>query len=175
MAFTCYECPKSASVIHNDLFPDVLGLFKIPNQMQSSKSSSWFGVLLLLKDNDNYKLVPATREIYDSTCRSITTTTRPVMIEVLKIAIKNTTENIFKRYPLHLDHIYKPMRDLYMDALLHTEIYLEELMQEEAAERLQQRAVAKIQSAFLEAITVPTHPFCQRRLLREFQEMTVVV
>lgn len=160
MAFTCYECLNT------------LGLFKIPHQIPSTKSySPWFGIHVILKRNCRYKLVPVAKKRYEMARRPIKNITRPVMIEVLKIAIKHTTEYVSMMF---FDSVYKPIRDLYMDVLHHTDVYLEELMQQEAVERQQQKAVAKIQSAFRTAIAVPTHPLCRKRLLREFHDMVMV-
>lgn len=165
-SFTVYDLPPTqGTLIHDSLFTkeDTMGFFKIDGTR----------LLIMLKADDKLTIiVPATQEVYDSITTPITTTTRTVMIEILKIAIQNTVEKVLKKLPSEAPGL-RFMRDATLDMLLKAEIYLEQLMQEESQERLQRLAINKIQSAFLDAYVTPHHPFCQRRLLREFQELVV--
>lgn len=166
--FTVYEVPQVRTLIHSSIFPDALGVFKLPGSVYI-----YFGVFLIVEPYDRYRLVAVSKHIFDMAETIVNTTTRAVVIAILKRAIQNTTTRTLQMPSSIKDSSFKFTRELNLDMLLHAEIYLEELMQAEATERQRRAAVSKIQRAFLDAYVTPTHPICQRRLHREFEEMLV--
>jgi hypothetical protein len=171
---TVYEFPLHIPDTHTHLYEDVLGVIKLPGRVWETdhQHKTWFCIFLMLDKEEKHRLVPTAMVLYERAVVPITETTRTVMIELLKIAIQNTM-NVLSKYPSNVTFDFQ--RQLYMDVILNAEIYLEELMYAEAAERAQVAAAKKIQRAFLSAITAPSHPFCQRRLMREFDELVMGV
>jgi len=166
-----YDFPFTTTLLGATVFKNALGVMKLPGTLcETGRHRGYFGVLLVLYD-DHHKLVPVVMSMYNSIETPITTTTRSVLIELLKVAIKNTGATL-SEYDANIP-IFASHRQFYMDVLLHAEICLEELMQEEAAERAKVAAAKKIQHAFLNATYTPTHPFCHRRLMREFSDLVV--
>jgi hypothetical protein len=175
-AYTIYEPPAIRTLIHSSIFPDALGVFKLPGTVYTQWAGvrNNLGMFLLLEPNDKYRLVSVANNIFDATKTPLTTTTRAVIIDILKRAIQTTTAQTLRMPTSWYANIpnLKFQREINLDMLLRAEIYLEELMLEEATERQMRIAVSKIQSAFLDAYVTPTHPICQRRLQREFEILT---
>jgi hypothetical protein len=158
-------------VYNFNMLENSLGVIKIPGRIweMGLHRKTWFGVFLLLNKDEKHQLMPTAMTFYESITVPVAQTPRAVVIELLKDAIQNT-KIALSEIPPNLPE-FVCQRLLYKDVIIHSEIYLEELMYAEAAEREKIVAAKKIQRAFVEAITRPEHPFCIRRLMREFHEL----
>ena len=170
-----YEYPIKSTLIHPTVFPNAIGVIKLPGTLNEvSRATRTFGVILLVDKDENYTLLHIPLATMLSTVVEVMEIPRMEMIRMLKIAIKHNEASLspYPHYMYATNPILETVRQLDMDVLLHATIYLDELIMAEAEERARKASARKIEEAFMVSYCMPTHPFCRNRLMREFDALT---
>jgi hypothetical protein len=166
-----YEYPIKSTLIHASVFPNSIGVIKLPGLVNEvSRTTREFGVVLVVDKSEKHTLVHVPLATMLSTVVEVSEVPRVELIRMLKTAIKNNEASVIS-YPYYIydaNPILHTVRQLDLDVLLHATIYLDELLQQESDDRARKVNVRKIEEAFMSSYYAPTHPICQRRLMREF-------